>query len=40
MIDVIESDEIDRVIDIVRFIPQFYRVENVYAYNSDKSRRI
>ena len=40
LIDVIEVDSIDRLIEIVRFVPQTVRVENVYAYSSSKSRRV
>lgn len=40
IIDLIESDDFDRVVSIVKYVPEFYRVENVYAYSSDKSRRI
>ncbi|CAM6002082.1 unnamed protein product [Sphagnum balticum] len=40
LIDVIEVDELDRVIEIVKFVPQAVRVENVYAYSSSKSRRV
>ncbi len=40
LIDVIEVDELDRVIEIVKFVPQAVRVENVYAYSSVKSRKI
>lgn len=40
MIDIIEVDELDRVVEIVKFVPQAVRVENVYAYSSSKSRRV
>jgi hypothetical protein len=40
LIDVIEVDELDRVIEIVKYVPQAVRVENVYAYSSVKSRKI
>jgi hypothetical protein len=40
LIDVIEVDEIDRVVEIVRYVPQVVKVENVYAYSSEKSRRV
>lgn len=40
LIDVIEVDELDRIIEIVKFVPQAVRVENVYAYSSSKSRRV
>lgn len=35
-----EVDELDRVVDIVKIIPQVIKVENVYAYSSEKSRRV
>jgi hypothetical protein len=37
---VIEVDELDRIVEIVKFIPQAVRVENVYAYSSSKSRKV
>lgn len=40
LIDVIEVDELDRIVEIVKFVPQAVRVENVYAYSSSKSRRV
>lgn len=40
LIDVIEVDEIDRIVEIVKYVPDVYRVENVYAYSSEKSRRV
>lgn len=40
LIDVIEVDELDRIVEIVKFVPQAVRVENVYAYSSSKSRKV
>jgi hypothetical protein len=40
IIDVIEVDEIDRVVQIVKYVPQVVKVENVYAYSSQKSKRV
>ena len=40
IIDLIEVDELERVVEIVRYVPEFLRVENVYAYSSEKSRRV
>lgn len=40
IVDVVEVDELDRVVEIVKFVPQAVRVENVYAYSSQKSRKI
>jgi hypothetical protein len=40
IIDTIEVDEIDRIVEIVKFVPQTVRVENVYTYSSTKSRRV
>jgi hypothetical protein len=40
LIDVIESDELDRVVEIVKFVPEIVKVENVYAYSSEKSRKV
>lgn len=40
LIDVIEVDELERVVEIVKYVPEFIKVENVYAYSSEKSKRI
>lgn len=33
-------DELERVVEIVKYQPQVVKVENVYAYSSEKSRKI
>lgn len=40
LIDVIEVDEIDRIVEIVKYVPEVVKVENVYAYSSEKSRKV
>lgn len=40
LIDIIQVDEVDRLVEIVKYVPQVVKVENVYAYSSEKSRRI
>jgi hypothetical protein len=40
MIDIIHNDELDRIVDIVRYVPQLVKVENVYTYNSEKNRKV
>jgi hypothetical protein len=40
LIDVIDVDSIDRLVEIVKFVPQTVRVENVYAYASSRSRKV
>jgi hypothetical protein len=40
LIDVMEIDELDRVVEIVKFVPEVVKVENVYAYSSEKSRKV
>lgn len=40
LIDVIEVDSLDRLVEIVKFVPQTVRVENVYTYASSRSRRV
>ncbi len=39
MTEIIESDSLDRIVDIVRYVPQMVKVENVYAYSSEKNRK-
>lgn len=39
IIDTIECDAIDRLVEIVKFVPQTVRVENVYSYTSSKQRK-
>lgn len=40
LIDIIEVDELDRVVEIVKYVPQVVKVENVYAYSSEKSKKV
>ena len=40
IIDCIEVDEIDRIVEIVKYVPDVVKVENVYAYSSEKSRKV
>lgn len=40
LIDIIEVDELERVIEIVKYVPEVVKVENVYAYSSAKSKRV
>lgn len=40
LIDCIEVDEIDRIVEIVKYVPDVVKVENVYAYSSEKSRKV
>ena len=40
LIDMIEVDEVDRLVSIVKYVPQVVKVENVYAYSSEKTRKV
>ena len=40
MIDILEVDELEKVVEIVKYVPQTVKVENVYAYSSEKSRKV
>lgn len=40
IIEVIEVDEFDRLVEIIKYVPQSVRVENVYSYCSAKSRKV
>ena len=40
LIDVMEVDELDRIVEIVKCVPHTVKVENVYAYSSEKSRKV
>jgi len=40
LIDILEVDELDKVVEIVKYVPQTVKVENVYAYSSEKSRKV
>lgn len=35
-----EVDEFERVVEIVKYVPDVVKVENVYAYSSEKSKKI
>lgn len=40
IIDLLEADDFERLVSIVKYVPEFHRVENVYAYSSDRSRKV
>jgi hypothetical protein len=40
MADIIEGDSMDRIVDIVRYVPQMVKVENVYTYSSERSKKV
>ena len=40
LIDVMEIDELERVVEIVKYVPEVVKVDNVYAYSSEKSRKV
>ena len=35
-----EVDELERVVEIVKYVPEIVKVENVYAYSSQKSKKV
>ena len=40
IIDVIEADEMERIVEIVKMVPSVVKVDNVYSYSSEKSRKV
>ncbi len=40
IIDVIEADEIEKLIQIVKYVPQIVRVDNVYTHSTEKDRKV
>ena len=40
MIDVICDDDLDKIISITKYVPQVVKVENVYTYSSEKTRKV
>jgi hypothetical protein len=34
LIDVVEGESLERIVDIIRYVPQMVKVENVYTYSS------
>jgi hypothetical protein len=40
VIDVMEADEIEKLIQIVKFVPQIIRVDNVYVHSTEKERKV
>ena len=36
----VDNDGLDKIIEIVKFVPSLVKVENTYTYNADKQRRI
>ena len=39
-IDIIGVDEVEKLVEIVKYVPQVVRVDNVYEYSSEKSRKL
>ena len=37
--EILQFDDIDRIVEIVKFVPQTVRVENVYAYAGSRARK-
>jgi hypothetical protein len=35
-----EVDELDKIVEVVKYVPQVVKVENVYAYSNEKSRKV
>jgi hypothetical protein len=31
---------LERVVEIVKYVPEIVKVENIYAYSSEKSKRV
>lgn len=40
VIDIMEVDEIEKLIQIVKYIPQIVKVENVYTHCTEKERKV
>lgn len=40
IIDLIQVDEVDRLVEIVKYEPQVVKVENVYAMSNEKNRKV
>ena len=40
MIDIIDADQLERVVEIIKYVPQTVRVENTYAYGCTKTRKL
>jgi hypothetical protein len=36
----VDNDGLDKIIEIVKFVPSLVKVENTYTYNSDKQKRV
>lgn len=40
LIDVMQADEMDRIVDVIKYVPQTVRVENVYVQGSKSDRKV
>lgn len=36
----VDNDGLDKIIEIVKFVPSLVKVENTYTYNADKQKRV
>ena len=40
LVDIIDADELDRVVEIIKYVPQTVRVENTFSYGCSKDRKV
>jgi hypothetical protein len=40
LVDTLLHDDLDRIVEITKYVPQMVRVENVYTYDSEKTRKV
>ena len=40
MSETLLHDDLDRIVEITKYVPQAVRVENVYTYDSEKTRKV
>ena len=40
LVDTILHEDLDRIVEITKYVPQMVRVENVYTYDSEKTRKV
>ena len=40
VVDIINADELDRVVEIIKYVPQAVRVENTFSYGCSKDRKV
>ena len=40
LVNTVFQEDLDRLVEITKYVPQMVRVENIYTYDSQKTRKL